>query len=263
MDQHALRQAFIDEAERRGLHTHGQAPDGRVILHARDREVLVGLENLARQLHHGPEADVIARFMDQVLAALAPLPRWPYARAGIRFVAAQPPTEEVDVLAVPVTERLVGVVAHVAGEGAEPTWVGEGHVAAWGISDEELLATASFNMGRQLDRATITVHRRGALRVGVLELDGPHKASLIFAPNLREKLEAPLGWPVLAALPARDYLLLFRAEDRDAALAEVGPAVLREYRASPHALTTEILRLSEEGYAAMGAFEVAPAVTGA
>jgi hypothetical protein len=254
----AWRERFMEEVHRRGLHVGQPLPDGRVALVLEDRELVVRLDNLFRSLRRNAAPDTVSRFLDGILESQQPLPAWPDARAQVRFCAAQPPEEETDVIAVPVTDRLISVVCWVDAQEERVRFVGENQLAIWGVEDEELLLTASYNMGRMLEAVPLEVHRRKGVRVGVLETTSPFKASLVFAPNLRTKLEPSLGWPVVAAIPCRDFVFLFGAGDLDAIKEEIGGVVLKEFRESSYPLTTELLHISEQGVTAVGHFDPPP-----
>jgi hypothetical protein len=250
----AWRDRFVEEVHRRGLHVGETLPDGRVVVVVEDQELVVGLDNLFRQLRQDGGAATLTRFVDRLLNTQKPLPPWPEAAPRIRFLAARPPDEDTDVIAVPVTDKVIGVVAHVGEDEEDVRWVGERQVAVWGISDEELLVTASYNTGALLDKTPITVHTKLGARVVVLESESPHKASLIFSPNLRSKLEPVLGWPVVATIPCRDFVYFFGAADQALVTQHVGPVVRREFSSSSYPLTTEVLHLSEDGITALGWF---------
>ena len=254
MDETVWRQRFVEEVQRRGLEVGKAQEDGRIPIVLQDRELVVNLANLMRQLRNNATPETLQRFVDGVLHAQQALPPWPDAMGRVRFGAAQPPDESTDVIAVPVTEKLIGVVCWTDEEEQLLRFVGEQQVAVWGIDDDELLLAASYNMGRMLDATPLEIHKRKGVKVGVLETSSMFKASLIFSPNLRSKLEPSLGWPVVAALPCRDFLYLFGAADLDAIKDELGPVVLQEFRQSSYPLTTELLHISEEGITAVGHF---------
>jgi hypothetical protein len=80
------------------------------------------------------------------------------------------------------------------------------------------------------------------------------KASLIFANNLRPKVEPILGWPIFAVIPSRDFAYLL-PESSQAIFGNIGKVVVSEYSRRGYPISTEVFRIDDEGTRAVGAFQ--------
>jgi len=88
--------------------------------------------------------------------------------------------------------------------------------------------------------------------LGMVPVDSPYKASVIFADAFKPLVESVLGWPVLAVLPCRDFIYV--VADKSPLVGRLGAVVVKEYRSSGYPITTEVLRISEDGIEAIGSF---------
>ena len=91
------------------------------------------------------------------------------------------------------------------------------------------------------------------MRLAMVPLDSVFKASVILAPNFKDFVAQELEWPVLAAIPCRDFIFVLSEKDT-ALLQRMGGVVQREFRESGYPVTTEVLRISDAGIEAIGAF---------
>lgn len=60
---------------------------------------------------------------------------------------------------------------------------------------------------------------------------------------------------MLVVIPARDFIF-FLPEGDNELLGRVGTVVVREYTQSGYPITTEVLRLSDDGIEAIGTYQV-------
>jgi hypothetical protein len=79
------------------------------------------------------------------------------------------------------------------------------------------------------------------------------KASVIFAPGFKRFASKKLEWPILAVIPCRDFIYILSEKDK-ALLNRMGQVVQKEYRESGYQITTEVLKVSDEGIKAIGKF---------
>jgi hypothetical protein len=86
-----------------------------------------------------------------------------------------------------------------------------------------------------------------------LESDFLPKASLLLAPGLAESVREHLGWPVRAIAPARDFLMLWPAENADV-VPRIARTALTEFSEGSYPLSTEVLEVGDAGVRAIGEF---------
>ena len=86
----------------------------------------------------------------------------------------------------------------------------------------------------------------------MVPVDPPYKASTIFAPAFKKLVEPVLGWPVLVVLPCRDFVYVIA--DGSRLIDQLGGVVVNEFKNSGYPITTEVLRISDDGIEALGRF---------
>ena len=106
-------------------------------------------------------------------------------------------------------------------------------------------------MNRLLDGKRLEVQKIDGMKLGLVPITSVFKASIIFAPNFRTFVSTELEWPVLAVLPCRDFIYVLSEKDK-ALLNRMGAVVQREYRESGYPITTEVLKISDNGIKAIG-----------
>lgn len=179
------------------------------------------------------------------------LPDWIAAWPGLRISLERAELAKRDALFAPFSGRLHAVLAWTDPEERQITWVGEGTRARWGVGIPEIHRQAGKNLDVLLQRTPFGVEELGGRPLGLFDTDSPFKASLLLAPSLRRAVEGPLGWPVWACAPCRDFLFVLRAGD-EAAVEVIAEIVAREYEASEMALSTEVLLVHDEGWGVVG-----------
>jgi hypothetical protein len=122
----------------------------------------------------------------------------------------------------------------------------------WRASKAKAHTIADQNQSRLLEQIALQVDTIDGMSLGMVPLASGLKASVIFAANLKPFV-AQLGWPVLAVIPCRDFIYLIAEKDQ-ALLGRMGTVVQREYRGSGYPITTEALRIADDGITAIGKF---------
>jgi hypothetical protein len=189
-----------------------------------------------------------------LVASMQPLPLWPEARGGIISLAEALHEGMEHVIADRVSQELYRVLTYVSADFARVEWLTESKLAAWRVRAEDVLAAAEENMMRLLAESQLTVQEAQGVRLGYFETEMPLKASLLLAPNFKEVVAEEIGWPILAVAPCRDFLYVWPASGTEL-IGRMGTVVLKEYERSGYPLTTEVLRVSDEGIEAVGRFE--------
>ncbi len=228
------------------------AQDGRYQITDGAGTRCISLSNLERRLDGG-ESDYgrVSSFIDQAIP-VPELPTWNSARTTIFWSAEPSDSEFGDTIRAEVTETVTSVLVVTTADRGLVTWITPRHLSEWGVSIDEVRHTAGANLDQMLAVGGLEVGDIGELKVGMVPIDSPLKASVIFAPSFHGYVQE-IGWPVLALVPCRDFIYIL--SERDAQhLARFGEVVQREYRQSPYPITTEVLRVGPSGIDAVGRF---------
>lgn len=238
----SARDLFEAELARRGMgFTSGRWP-GRYEIRAGGRQVLVSLDNLARQLTGGDQdAERVAWFTDQVLAATTPAG---LTADGLYWLLEPSDYAEKAEHWAAVSPQLDRVLAHVSEDGAVIRWVSGRHLEAMSLTAGEAAGRAWANLDLALRRAAISTMDIEGATLAVFAARLPSKASLLLAPSLQEVIGPVTGWPVLAIVPDRDFVYVWAAHHRDL-IPRLGAVVIREHARAPYPLTTEVLQISD------------------
>jgi hypothetical protein len=182
------------------------------------------------------------------------LPDWLLAWPGLRLSLERRDERLEHALWSPVTPRLAAVLAWASPDEDRLTWLARDTPELWGHDLDAIAAQAARNLDRIVQSAALRVEELAGARVALWEGEDWLKASYLLAPNVRERVEPHLGWPVHAIAPCRDFVLLF-SEPTPALLERLAGVVAHEWGESDDPLTAEVLRLDDEGFGAIGEFQ--------
>jgi hypothetical protein len=246
-----VRNAFLQEAQRQGLAVRRTLPDGRIVLEVNGQDTTVSLENLSRNVARDGDLDAVERFVATVRDTFQPLPKWEQARRGVRYSAEPADHQFGDAIHQPVTDTVARVLVYVDVSEQRIRWLTPQDLKEWGVNRKQADQAAGENMAPLLASAKITVEPIDHHRLGLFDLDSVFKAALIFSPNFKEVVQPKIGWPVYAVVPCRDFAYVFPVKDKDL-IPRMGRVVVDEYTKSGYPLTTEVLKISDEGIEAIG-----------
>lgn len=216
-------------------------------------EITASLENIRRNVERDGDVSAIARFVDQIVSVMATGDR-PFEDAArhLYFLAESAEVALGESIRTPVSAEVVRALTLSDAAFSAVTFVTPRMCARWGVTEQVATARARANQDRLIDSVELQVAESEGERLGMVPVDAPYKASVIFAPSFRRMVEPSLGWPVLAVLPCRDFLYVVR--DQSPLLSSMGAVVVGEYRASGYPITTEVLRIGDDGIRAIGAY---------
>lgn len=216
--------------------------------------VSASLENVGRNAERDQDEGVITRFVDHVLAFSASHPPWHEART-LLFWSTEPTTTDFgDSIHFDVSDEVARVLTLTNQDRSKVTWVTPAMCESWGVTIEDACSAASTNQDRLLDGIELET-ARGSDRLdtlGMIPVHPPYKASTIFAPAFKALVEPMLGWPVLVVLPCRDFVYVIA--EGSSLLDNLGSVVVNEFKNSGYPITTEVLRVSDDGIEAIGRF---------
>jgi uncharacterized protein YtpQ (UPF0354 family) len=247
------RQLFESELQKRNVSFSGPDAQGIYKLRVASNDLTISIDNIARDYVRDSDPKIIEQFVDRVLATRA-VPSWEQAKT-LLFFSAEPADHQFgDTIHWSISDKVCKVLVVTDLNEGTITWVTPGMLKDWHVSRDEAAQAASTNMNRLLEgkQPELTSAIDG-MSLGMVPVNSVFKASTIFAPNFKEFVSKKIGWPVLAVIPCRDFMFVLAEKDK-ALLSRMGAVVQKEYRQSGYPITTEVLRVSDEGISAIGSF---------
>lgn len=241
----------------RALFAHGLAvsrmtDQGHYVIDLSGDEFTVNLDNLSREYARDRDPAIFSTFVAALLADRQPLPSWDQARSRIRYIAESSRRDLSGIIHDPVTDALCRLIAYVHPGETGIRWLSDADLLHWRIQGDELVAAAEENSAAMLASASLQVQEPEGCPLVYFDINTPYKASLIFSPNFREVVLRAF-WPVSAVIPCRDFLYLWPDGDQRL-IRHMGHVVMQEYHRSGYPITTEVLRISDEGIVIAGRF---------
>ena len=238
----------------RGLAVKEALPDGSFVVASGEIDYTVNLDNTTRDYQRDRDPAVFDRLVDLLVARDATMAPWEEIRGHVYYYAVPADLDFEGVPVKHVSREVARIVVHDDEAAKALTWITESMLDEWGIDHPTLNAAAAENLARQVRKTEIEIQEVAGHRVALLVTATPFKASFIFSPAIKELVGPELGWPVFAVIPCRDFALIVPDADADL-LGQLGPTVVREFKASGHPISTEVLHITDEGIEAIGAYE--------
>lgn len=254
MGLHPAAVIFEDELRRRDIE-FARTLDGRWQIEHDGATLVLSLENVMRDFDRDGDPSRIVFYLESALGVFAPLPPWEEARGRVYWSPESSKADFGEALHESVTECVSRVLVYADLEAGRIRWLTPKARDEWHVSTSDLDLAARENLDRLLHGKRVRVERANGRELGMVGLDveaEPLKASVVFAPGLKEFVAADLGWPVLAVIPCRDFVYLF-GEGSDL-LDVLGSVVQKEFRTSGYPITTEVLRISDNGIEGIGRY---------
>ncbi|MGL4553848.1 MAG: hypothetical protein ACRC33_22040 [Gemmataceae bacterium] len=248
------RGLFLAELAKRGV-TPEELDDGAFVVVVGETRITVSLENKGREFDETGDETILTHFVETILAYDDVVPRsWEQAKPRV-FLAAEPADHDFgDACRQEASEQVSLVLVYVSDPGGHVVWLTPDLLKRLNVSRERAEAHAEDNLAKLLENTPLETTRADGHTLGMLATHSPLKASLIFAKNLREKVEGALGWPVFAVIPTRDFVYLI-PESAQPIFGGIGKVVVGEYAKRGYPVSTEVFRIDDAGARAVGAFQ--------
>ncbi len=246
-----VEDVFEQELRRRGLSFRIDPESARYVVPWDGLNLHIALDNLERTLAESQDETCVIAFADVVFKPREVL-SWQTASARVFELLESNDHLEAPPFRSPISGRLDQVLA-LWEEGGTARWVFLGMLEEWGVDLEAVRSAARRNLATTLAEAEIGWKDYHGARLGYFGTLLPCKAALMMAANLKQIVAPTLGWPLLAVIPAQDFLLLWDASRRDL-IPELGALVVNQFTRSAYPLTTEVFEISDQGISAVGDF---------
>lgn len=243
---------FEAELTRRGL-AFLQEDQDTYRIQLESGEVTAYLANIRRNAERDQDPDAIGSFVDQVLALFSSsTPAWGEASKLLLWAVAPSDQEFGDSIRASVSDEVCRILTLTDADHTKITWVTPQMCDEWGVTTDQATAAALANQDLLLEGIKLDVSEVQGSALGMVPVDSPYKASVIFARSFKPLVETLLGWPVLVVLPCRDFIYVLA--DKSPLVSRIGSVVVKEFRNSGYPITTEILRISDDEIKAIGRF---------
>jgi hypothetical protein len=207
-------------------------------------ELLISPDNIFRDVQRDGDLSALSAWVDELLAGPGGLPPYLVALSGLRITLEPARSDFGPSLCSQLTPGIAEVLA----------WLSAASLDLWHASAADVEQAARANMDRLLASAELVVEEVRGCTLAMLSIDSAFKASLLRAPSLRARVEPSLGWPICAVAPCRDFLYLFPEADQQTLIPMLAAVVTQEFETSGYPLSPEVLRISDEGVLALGAY---------
>lgn len=249
-------QLFQMELANRGL-SFTLTEEGLYIVQIGDVSATVSLENIRRNYNRDKDADIIARFAEQLDGKIfGNTPDWATVKPFVRYSLERSDYEGGfgDTLHEMVKDDLVKIFVYTPSDGSRISWITTSMLAGWQVTAEDVVAQAVINMNQLVAETKLEIQEIDGVKLGMLSThETPFKASLILSERFRDLVSPTLGWPVYVVVPTRDFAYVLSRRNRDF-LGRLGGVVLQEYNQSGHPLTPDVLEVGDDGITAIGSF---------
>jgi len=242
---------FEQELHRRGLSFRIDPESGRYVVPWDGLNLYIALDNLERMLAESQDESCVVEFADVAFKPREVL-SWQTASASVFELLESNDNQEALPLGSHISKRLDRILA-LWEEGGTARLVFPQMLEEWNVDLDTVKSAARRNLAMTLAAAEICWNDYHGARLGYFGTLLPCKAAFIIAANLKQIAAPALGWPLLAVVPARDFLLLWDASRRDL-IRELGGVVVKEFTQSPYPLTMEVFEISDQGISAIGDF---------
>lgn len=245
---------FESELSKRGISYKGPNREGVYTVDVSGVDVTVNLFNIARNYKVDQDAVAVVKCIDRALDFLKPVP-WEQARSLIYFSVEPTDYDFGDTVTYPVTASITKIMVMADLKAGMITWITPDMIRDWHVSLADVEAVARENMSSLLRGKRPEVKNIEGMKVGMLPIQSVFKASAIISPEFKTYVSKDLGWPVLAVIPCRDFIYVIPEKDK-ALLGRIGNIVKDEYQKSGYPITTEVIKISDNGFESIGRYPV-------
>lgn len=211
----------------------------------------ISLHNLRIQYAQEKNDSVIINFVNNIARSNDEFPPWEIAKKSIYFSLFDSEFNFEETINNKFSKKLNQLYIYSTENGN--SWILNSELKHWGITVDSLDKQALQNSAKLVDEADVVVDTIEGKKIAYFILeDETLKPSLLFAPNIKEKIKKHIGWPVIGIMPARDVCFYFNEKDLDFFAERIGENITKMHKESAYALSTEAFKISDKGISLIG-----------
>ena len=252
-----ILERFKTRVEDLGLSIDHIDEDGLLFITVGDQILRVSLDNVRKSYNEEGSFDHLDSLVESIHNNLIEpeMPDWAEAKEKVFLSLFPSDFNYGDIVYEPVSNDFIR--HYVYYENDEYHWITFPQLERWQITEATLKTQVNVNMNALLDASkieTTTLESGETLCYFETAMEGL-KSALLFAGNLKEKLQPLLGWPVYAVLPVRDFCYVFSEKDKPVLTELLADTVIKAYEEGGYEITSEVIRISDDGIHAVGKFK--------
>jgi hypothetical protein len=247
---------FKSQIESKGMKIDLVDETGLIYISQGELTLKISLDNVRRNYERDKDESHISDLVNTLVSYSIELPsNWTEAKDNI-FISLFPNDNDFqDFLHVKITDEFSKVYVHSGND--KLTWITKADLKKWNITEAEIDIQANKNADKLLKATPIAFDIIENRKLGLIEVEHTTlKGALLFAPTLKEKVIADIGFPFYAVIPVRDFCYIFSEKDFEFFSTRIGNVVVAEYKQSGYPITTEILKFTNNGVEAVGKYPV-------
>lgn len=231
--------------------------DELIYIEHNENTVKISLDNVRKSYNQDGNFDHLDSLIQSVHDYLMeiPIPTWDESKDNV-FLSLYPSDADFqDNIHDPVTNDFHKYYVYYRDN--QYIWISHDQLGTWEINEDTFKQHVDKNMNTLLNSSsieTMTTESGATLAYFVTEM-AELKSALLFSKDLKEKVAPILGFPIYCVLPVRDFCYMFNEKDKDELIPLLGQAVLKEYQESGYEITTEIIKISDDGIEALGKYK--------
>jgi hypothetical protein len=185
---------FKTQIERQGMKIDSVDNEGLLHISKGELTLKISLENTRRDYERDSDETVITDLVNTIISYSADLPDWSSAKSDIYVSLFPSDFDFQEFIHRKITEEFSKVYVHSAND--KLSWISKDDIKKWNITEDELDKQANQNFQLMLDKATISFDTIEGRKLGMIEAEHTTlKSSLLFAPNIKEKVSKDFGFP--------------------------------------------------------------------
>ena len=249
---------FKTRLEDLGLSINKIDEEGLIYIEHGENTLKISLDNVRRSYDQNGNFDHLDNLVQSIHDYIMeiPIPEWNECKSKV-FLSLFPSNFDFgDYINEKVTSDFHKYYVYF--DNNQYVWINHEQLDVWNISEQEFKMQVDNNMNNLLDKTNIEMlqtENNAKLAYFDAEIEGL-KAALLFSKNLKQKVLSILGFPIYCVLPVRDFCYMFSEQDKDDLINSLGETVLKEYQNSGYEITTEIIKISDEGIEAIGKYKL-------
>jgi hypothetical protein len=246
-----LFDTFKAHIESKGMIIDSVDNTGLIYISQNNSKLTVNLENVRRDYARDKDETYISDLVQTIISNSTEIPTTRGQAKDSIFLSLFPNDFDFqDAVHNQITGEFSNVYVYRGQDNL--TWITRADLTKWNISESDLHMQANINANKLLENTPISFDTVGSRKLALIEVEQTTlKAALLFAPAMRERIKAELGFPFYAVIPVRDFCYIFSEKDFDFFSGRLGKVVVNEYKTSGYPITTEILKFSEQGVQAV------------